>query len=78
LGVFRFQSLRAPAFALELQAFSLLPFQQTTELVEKLPAQKVWFEDDPRRNSRPAPLERLGHFQTVMTPTLCFYNVVTI
>jgi hypothetical protein len=34
----------AQAFALELQAFSVLPFQQTTDLVEKLPAQKVAFE----------------------------------
>jgi hypothetical protein len=31
----------AQAFALELQAFSVLPFQQTTDLVEKLPAQNV-------------------------------------
>ena len=30
----------AQAFALELQAFSVLPFQQTTDLVEKLRAQK--------------------------------------
>jgi hypothetical protein len=41
LGVFRLQSLRAQAFALELQAFPVLPFQQTTDLVEKLPAQNV-------------------------------------
>ena len=31
----------AQAFALELQGFSVLPFQQTTDLVEKLRAQKV-------------------------------------
>jgi hypothetical protein len=30
--------------ALELQAFSALPFQQTTDLVEKLRAQNVAFE----------------------------------
>jgi dipeptidyl aminopeptidase/acylaminoacyl peptidase len=39
-----------------------VPFQQTTDLVvEKLRAQKVAFEELnlPRRNSRPAPLERL-------------------
>ena len=36
---------RAQAFALELQAFSVLPFQQTTDLVEKLRAQKVEFEE---------------------------------
>ena len=35
----------AQAFALELQAFSVLPFQQTTDLVEKLPAQNVAFEE---------------------------------
>ena len=35
----------ALAFALELQAFSVLPFQQTTDLVEKLRAQKVVFEE---------------------------------
>jgi hypothetical protein len=35
----------AQAFALELLAFSVLPFQQTTDLVEKLPAQKVRFEE---------------------------------
>ena len=35
----------AQAFALELQAFSVLPFQQTTDLVEKLPAQDVAFEE---------------------------------
>ena len=35
----------AQAFALELQAFSVLPFQQTTDLVEKLRAQKVLFEE---------------------------------
>ena len=35
----------AQAFALELQAFSVLPFQQTTDLVEKLRAQKVRFEE---------------------------------
>ena len=34
----------AQAFALEWQAFSVLPFQQTTDLVEKLPAQNVSFE----------------------------------
>jgi hypothetical protein len=34
----------AQAFAPELQAFSVLPFQQTTDLVEKLRAQKVVFE----------------------------------
>jgi len=28
-----------------LQAFSVLPFQQTTDLVEKLPAQNVAFEE---------------------------------
>jgi hypothetical protein len=33
------------AFALELQAFSVVPFQQTTDLVEKLRAQKVAFEE---------------------------------
>ena len=42
---FRMLSPRAPAFALELQAFSVLPFQQTTDLVEKLPAQNVAFEE---------------------------------
>ena len=35
----------AQAFALELQAFSVLPFQQTTDLVEKLRAQNVAFEE---------------------------------
>ena len=35
----------AQAFALELQAFSVLPFQQTTDLAEKLRAQKVAFEE---------------------------------
>ena len=35
----------AQAFALELQAFSVLPFQQTTDLVEKLRAQNVVFEE---------------------------------
>jgi dipeptidyl aminopeptidase/acylaminoacyl peptidase len=35
----------AQAFALELQAFSMLPFQQTTDLVEKLRAQNVAFEE---------------------------------
>jgi len=35
----------AQAFALELQAFSVLPFQQTTDLVEKLRAQNVTFEE---------------------------------
>jgi len=35
----------AQAFALELQTFSLLPFQQTTALVEKPPAQNVTFEE---------------------------------
>jgi hypothetical protein len=35
----------AQPFALELQAFSVLPFQQTTDLVEKLRAQKVAFEE---------------------------------
>jgi hypothetical protein len=35
----------AQAFALELQAFSVLPFQQTTDLVEKLQAQNVAFEE---------------------------------
>ena len=35
----------AQAFALELQAFSVLPFQQTTDPVEKLPAQNVAFEE---------------------------------
>ena len=35
----------AQAFALELQAFSVLPFRQTTDLVEKLRAQKVAFEE---------------------------------
>jgi dipeptidyl aminopeptidase/acylaminoacyl peptidase len=35
----------AQAFALKLQAFSVLPFQQTTDLVEKLPAQNVAFEE---------------------------------
>ena len=34
----------AQAFALELQAFSLLPFQQTTDLVEKLRAENVAFD----------------------------------
>jgi hypothetical protein len=43
--VFRFQSPCAQAFALELQAFSVLPFQQTTDPVEKLHAQKVAFEE---------------------------------
>ena len=60
------------AFALELQAFSVLPFRQTTDLVEKLHAQNVTFEElnHPRRNSRPAPLERLGNFQTVTNSDL--------
>ena len=31
--------------ALESQAFSVLPFQQTTDLIEKLRAQKVAFEE---------------------------------
>ena len=31
--------------ALELQAFFVLPFQQTTDLIEKLRAQKVAFEE---------------------------------
>ena len=35
----------AQAFALELQALSVLPFQQTTDLVEKLRAQNVAFEE---------------------------------
>ena len=35
----------AQAFALELQAFSVLPFQQTTDLVEKLRAQNATFEE---------------------------------
>jgi hypothetical protein len=35
----------AQAFALELQAFSVLPFQQTTDLIEKLRAQNVAFEE---------------------------------
>ena len=35
----------AQAFALELQAFSVLPFRQTTDLVKKLRAQKVAFEE---------------------------------
>ena len=35
----------AQAFALELQAFSVVPFQQTTDLVERLRAQKVAFEE---------------------------------
>jgi hypothetical protein len=35
----------AQAFALELQAFSVLPFQQTTDLVEKLRAQDVAFKE---------------------------------
>ena len=35
----------AQAFALQLQAFSVLPFQQTTDLVEKLRAQNVAFEE---------------------------------
>jgi hypothetical protein len=35
----------AQAFALELQAFSGVPFQQTTDLVEKLRAQNVAFEE---------------------------------
>ena len=33
------------AFTLELQAFSVLPFQQTTDLVEKLPVQNVVLEE---------------------------------
>jgi dipeptidyl aminopeptidase/acylaminoacyl peptidase len=33
------------AFALKLQAFSVLPFQQTTDLVEKLRGKKVVFEE---------------------------------
>jgi hypothetical protein len=45
LGVFRFQSPCAQAFALELQAFSVLPFQQTTDLVEKLRDQNVAFKE---------------------------------
>ena len=36
--------------ALELQAFSVLPFQQTTDLVEKLRAQNVAFEAIVRRS----------------------------
>ena len=43
MGVFRFQSLSG--IALELQAFSVLPFHQTTDLVEKLRAQNVEFEE---------------------------------
>ena len=35
----------AQAFALELQAFSVLPFQQTTDLIEKLRTQNVVFEE---------------------------------
>src|SRR5437588_12608038 len=35
----------AQTWALELQAFSVLPFQQTTDPVEKLPAQNVAFEE---------------------------------
>jgi hypothetical protein len=35
----------AQAFALELRAFSVLPFQQTTDRVEKLPAQNFAFEE---------------------------------
>jgi len=35
----------AQAFALQLQAFSVLPFQQTTDLVEKLRVQNVTFEE---------------------------------
>ena len=42
---FRMLSTCAQAFALELQVFSALPFQQTTDLVEKLRAQKVAFEE---------------------------------
>ena len=43
LGVGRFPL--AIAFALELQVFSVLPFQQTTDLVEKLRAQNVASEE---------------------------------
>jgi hypothetical protein len=47
----------AQAFALELQAFSVLPFQQTTDLVEKLRAQTSGSRaNHARRNLRPAPL----------------------
>ena len=35
----------AQAFALELQSFSVLPFQQTTDLVEKLRAENVASEE---------------------------------
>jgi dipeptidyl aminopeptidase/acylaminoacyl peptidase len=35
----------AQAFALELQAFYVLPFRQTTDLVEKLRGQKVAFDE---------------------------------
>jgi len=35
----------AQAFALQLQAFIVLPFQQTTDLVEKLRAHNVAFEE---------------------------------
>jgi AMP-binding enzyme C-terminal domain len=45
VGGFRMLSPRAQAFALELQGFSVLPFQQTTDLVEKLRTQKVAFEE---------------------------------
>jgi hypothetical protein len=46
----------AQAFALELQAFSVLPSQQTTDLVETLRAEnrRIRRTNHPRRNSRPA------------------------
>jgi hypothetical protein len=73
-GVADFERLStcAQAFALELQAFSVLPFQQTTDLVEKLPAQNVAFEEliIPDEIHDLTPLERLGHFQTVTNSDL--------
>jgi hypothetical protein len=42
---FRMLSPFAQACSLELQAFCVLPFQQTTYLIEKLRTQKVAFEE---------------------------------
>ena len=52
----------------------LLPFQQTTDLVEKLRAQNVAFEEliIPDEIHDLLPLERLGHFQTVTNSDLRF------
>ena len=56
----------------ELQAFSVLPFQQTTDLVEKLRAQNVAFEEliIPDEIHDLLRWSRLGHFQTVTNSDL--------